>query len=215
MGILALTPDELLSTTRSVRRRIDFDRAVPRALLEECVQLAVQAPSASDTQPWHFVIVTEPDAKRQIGEWYRKSWQAYDAARSDPPPASDPGVRARRARLSASSRYLAERFGEVPAHVIPCVSGRPQTRPAEGQAAAYSSILQAAWSFQLAARARTLGTCWTTLHLAYEREVASLLQIPYERVAQVGLITVGYALGSQFQPAWRRPISEVVHYDRW
>ena len=78
-----LTPDELLTTTRAVRRRLDFDRPVPREVLEECIAVALQAPSASNSQPWSFVVVTDPDRKAAIAAWYLKSYDAYANARSD------------------------------------------------------------------------------------------------------------------------------------
>lgn len=206
----ALTPDELLSTTRAVRRRLDFDRPVPRAVLEECIALALQAPSASNSQPWTFVVVTDAEQKAAIAEWYRRSYDAYS-----PPDAPTEGVDPALVRVKRSSRYLAERFHEVPAMVIPCVSGRLDRRPSEGQAAGWGSIVQAGWSFCLAARARGLGTCWTTLHLTYEREVAAILGIPYDEVTQTSLITTGYATGGDFRPAPRGPVGDVIRWDRW
>lgn len=206
----SLTPDELLSTTRAVRRRLDFDRPVPRAVLEECIALALQAPSASNSQPWTFVVVTDPAQKAAIAEWYRRSYDAYS-----PPDASTEGVDPSLVRVKRSSRYLSERFHEVPAMVIPCVHGRLDQRASEGQAAGWGSIVQAGWSFCLAARARGLGTCWTTLHLSYEREVAEILGIPYDEVTQTSLITTGYYTGDSFRPAPRGPLDDVVRWDRW
>jgi nitroreductase len=211
---LDLSPDALLSTTRAVRKRLDLTRPVPRELLEECLALAVQAPTASDSQPWAFVVVTEPEAKAAIAEHYRRSHAAYTAERAAAV-RHDPEAAAARARLASSSQYLADHFHEVPAFVLPCVRGRLEQLPYEAQAARYGSIVQAGWSFQLAARARGLGTCWTTLHLPYEREVAELLDIPYDRVSQVALITVGYSLGTDFKPARRGPLDGVVRWERW
>jgi nitroreductase len=207
--MLALTPDELLSTTRAVRKRLDFDRSVPRELIEECIALALQAPSASNSQPWVFLVVTDEQRKADIADWYRKSYNAYATARAEE--AVDPAV----ARMAASSRYLADRLHEVPAFVIPCVHGRLERRAPDGLAAGYGSIVQAGWSFCLAARARGLGTCWTTLHLSYEREVAGILGVPFEDVTQTSLITVGYTLGTDFKPAPRGALDDVVRWDTW
>jgi nitroreductase len=202
-----LTPDELLTTTRSVRKRLDFDRPVDPALLDECLEIALQAPSASNRQSWHFVVVTDPELKRPIGDYYRKSFADYIR----PAPEND----TERAKMVSSSSYLAERFHEVPAYVIFCLRGRVETASHDTQASMYGSIVQAAWSFQLAARARGLGTCFTTLHLPYEREIADLLGIPFEKFAQVALVTVGHTIGDDFKPAPRKPFDEVVHRERW
>ena len=207
-----LTPDELLTTTRAVRKRLDFDRPVPRELLEECIAVALQAPSASNSQPWSFVVVTDAERKAAIAEWYVKSYDAYANARLD---ATDGALDPQTERMASSARYLADRFHEVPAMVIPCVQGRLEERSADGQAAGWGSIVQAGWSFCLAARARGLGTCWTTLHLTYEREVAEILGIPYDDVTQSCLLTTGYFTGATFKPAPRGDISALIHWDRW
>jgi nitroreductase len=130
------------------------------------------------------------------------------------PPADAPD-RDRLLRMRASAQYLADRYHEVPAMVIPCVTGRLPELPIEAQAAKYGSIIQAGWSFCLAARARGLGTCWTTLHLPYEREVADILGIPYEEITQTSLLTLGYTKGTDFKPAPRGDVGAVVHWDRW
>jgi nitroreductase len=206
---LHLTPDELLSTTRSVRKRIDFDRPVGREVLEECLALAQQAPNASNSEPWRFLVVTEPATKSELAEIYRTGWTAYRAGIEE------------RARESGetpaldSAQYLADRLHEVPAMVLPCLLPRADGEPSAWQASLYGSVIQAAWSFQLAARARGLGTCWTTLHLPRERDAAELLGIPFERVQQVALITVGYTIGTDFKPGRRVALERVVRYERW
>jgi nitroreductase len=206
MPILPLDPDTLLTTTRSVRRRLDFDRPVERELIEECLQIALQAPSGSNSQPWHWVVVTDPALKEGIAEHYRRSWDAY-AGSGRPAAAGD--------AIANSAAYLAERYHEVPAMVIICMRGRVEHEPAAAQASRYGSVIQAGWSFQLAARARSLGTCWTTLHLVYEREVAELLAIPYDQYQQVALITVGHTIGDEFRPAPRRELERIVHWEGW
>lgn len=204
MPLLELTPDEVLATTRAVRRRLDLDRPVEREVIEDCLALARQAPSASDRQHYHFVVVTDPERRRVLADLYRKGYEPY----AGPDTGDDSPVR-------ASSRYLAARMQDVPVLLIPCVEGRPEGRPADALAALYGSVIQAAWSFQLAARVRGLGSVWTTLHLPYEREAAELLGIPYERFAQVAMIPVAYTIGTHFKPARRGPLDEVVHWDAW
>lgn len=210
MDLLPLDPDQLLSTTRAVRKRLDFDRSVSRETIEECLTMALQAPTASNSQPWRFMIVTEPTTKLAIAELYRKSYAAYAGPMPDAAALATP-----QGRMRTSSQYLADRFHEVPAFVIPCVTGRLETLPSDSQSALYGSIVQAGWSFCLAARARGLGTCWTTLHLAFEREAAEILGIPFGEVTQTSLITLGYTLGTDFKPARRGDLSEVVRWERW
>lgn len=209
MTLLALTPDELLSTTRAVRKRLDFERPVERELLDECLALAQQAPNASNSEPWRFVVVTEEATRAKLAECYRSGWAAYRKEIEE---------RAREATdgpVLDSAQYLADRFHEVPVMVLPCLVPRADSAPSARQAGLYGSVIQAAWSFQLAARARGLGTCWTTLHLPRERDAAELLGIPYERVQQVALITVGYTLGTDFKPGRRVALDRVVRYERW
>jgi nitroreductase len=207
--MLELTPEQLLTTTRAVRRRLDLERPVDPDTIRRCLQIAVQAPSSVNLQHWHFVVVTDPDMRSQLAGWYRRAWQDYAGTPpgSDPPSPEPPGA--------ASSRHLARNLHRVPVHLIPCVEGRPEGQPPAELAAMYGSIVQASWSFQLAARAHGLGSVFTTYHLDYEREVAELLGIPHDRVTQVALIPVAHTLGSQFRPAARRPLDEVVHLDRW
>jgi nitroreductase len=206
--VLELTPDELLSTTRAVRRRLDLTRPVDRELLEDCLALAQQAPTAGYAQNWHFVVVTDPELRAGLGELWRKSGERYLAGRST---AGNPVGE----RITASVRHLLEHIHEVPVHLIPCVAGRTDGRPAWQQAGRWASVIPATWSFMLAARTRGLGTCYTTFHLAFEREAAELLGIPHDDVMQGGLIPVAHTIGTDFKPGRRRPLETIVHWDRW
>jgi nitroreductase len=208
--LLELTPDELLSTTRAVRRRLDLTRPVEREVLEACLRLAQQAPTASFAQNWHFVVVTDAGRRAALGELWRSVADGYLRRRAAAA-AADPVL----ARLGDAVRHLAEHIHEVPVHVIPCVEGRTDGKPAAAQAARWASIVPAAWSFMLAARARGLGSVWTTFHLRHEREAAELLGIPYDRVMQAALIPVAYTVGTDFKPGPRRPLDTMVHWDRW
>jgi nitroreductase len=209
MTLLDLSPDELLSTTRSVRKRLDFDRPVEREILDECLALAQQAPNASNSEPWRFVVVTGAETKAKLAECYASGWADYRKAIDEQAAGSGESP------VMSSAQYLADRFHEVPAMVLPCLVPRADTEPAQRQAGLYGSVIQAAWSFQLAARARGLGTCWTTLHLGRERDAAEILGIPFDRVQQVALITVGYSLGTDFKPGKRMALERVVRYERW
>jgi nitroreductase len=205
-----LTPDELLATTRSVRKRLDLERPVEREVLEECLRLAQQAPTASYAQSWHFVVVTDAGTRAALGELWRSVAGPY-LERRVAAAAADRHV----GRIGDAVRYLAAHIHEVPVHVIPCVEGRTDGAPVAVQASRWASIIPAAWSFMLAARARGLGTVWTTFHLRHEREAAEILGIPFDTVMQAALIPVAYTIGTDFRPAARRPLDTLVHWDRW
>jgi nitroreductase len=207
--VLELTPDELLTTTRAVRRRLDLERPVERDVLEDCLRLAQQAPTGSYRQDWHFVVVTEPELRGGLAELWRLGADRYLGG----PPAADlPGMMG---RVLGGVRHLYDHLHEVPVHVIPCVEGRTDGKGAFAQASRWGSIIPAAWSFMLAARSRGLGTVWTTFHLAREEEAAELLGIPYAEVMQAALIPVAYTLGTEFKPGVRAPLESMVHWDRW
>jgi nitroreductase len=210
MPTLPLTPDELLTTTRAVRHRLDLTRPVPLDLIRECLDIARQAPSGSNTQKWHWVVLTQPELRRGIAELYRRG--AADYLRTSREAAQRAGDVAG-TRLMSSAEYLAEHLHEVPVLVLGCIeTGRGL--PSGNQAGLWGSLLPAAWSYQLAARARGLGTAWTTLHLAHEREAAQLLGIP-ESVRQGVLLPTAFYTGSTFQPAPRKPLDDVLHMEGW
>lgn len=218
MSLLDLSPDQVLSTTRAVRKRLDLTRPVAADLVRECIELAVQAPTGSNIQRWHFVVVTDAEKRKALGEFYRQGWQnAYGAgaANDQRRMAQDPTMVRTQERVLDSATYLAEHMHEVPVLVIPCIQGRFEGIPSSAQAGAWGSILPAVWSFMLAARTRGLGTAWTTLHLLYEREAAETLGIPYEKVTQAALIPVAHTLGTDFKPGPRKPLERVVHWDQW
>jgi nitroreductase len=212
-----LSTDELLSTTRAVRRRLDLDRPVPPEVLRECVELALQAPSGSNLEPWCFIVVTDPDRRRAVAEVYRRAFADYLdlPIRVDKITKGDPAHDASQQRVMSSVEYLAEHLHEVPVLVVPCVSDWP-SGPTDRQMSAsmYGSVLPAVWSFCLAARSRGLGTTWTTVHMMREAEAAEVLGIP-DSVRQVGLIPVAYTKGTSFKPAIRRPVDEAIHLNEF
>ena len=205
--ILELTPDELLSTTRAVRKRLDLTRPVEPEVLEECLRLAQQAPTASYSQNWHFVVVTDPEKRAALADLWRSVAGPYLERR--------PAENNQFVRIGEAVRHLAEHLHEVPVHVIPCVHGRTEDKPVAWQASIFGSIVPATWSFMLAARSRGLGSVWTTFHLMHERAAAEILEIPYEQVMQVALIPVAYTIGTEFKPGRRKPLETMVHWDRW
>jgi nitroreductase len=218
VATLTMTPDELLTTTRAVRKRLDFSRPVESSLIEECLAIAQQAPTASNMQNWHFVVVSDARKRAEIAQLYLRSFEAYRRRREATDAQAPVAVAARAAtqmRMTASATYLAEHLHEVPVFVIPCIEGRTDAEPVARQAAQWGTIMPATWSFMLAARARGLGTVLTSLHLVYEKEAAQILGISYADVMQCGLVPVAYTKGSGFKAAPREPLSTMVHWDRW
>jgi nitroreductase len=211
---LDLTPDELLTTTRAVRKRLDLERPVPRELITECIDIALQAPSGSNRQGWHFVVVDDADKRAALADLYGRAYDAYASAGSNTYPEGDPR-HARYDAVRSSATYLREHLHQVPVHVIPCGKSRMELVKGSSPASYFASVIPAAWSFMLAARARGLGTVWTTLHLAFEREAAEILGIPYDKVTQVALIPVAYTKGTDFKPALRLPGDQVTHWNQW
>jgi nitroreductase len=210
---LPLSPDELLTTTRSVRKRLDLDRPVPIELVRECLEVALQAPSGSNMQTWHWVVVTDADRRRAIGDHYKRSYDRYTESRAARMAALSTERQAVGARVMSSSDHLANVMGDVPVLVLGCLTVGDDL-PAGNQAGLWGSLLPAAWSYQLAARARGLGTAWTTLHLAYEREISELLGIP-ANVRQGVLLPTAFYTGETFRPAPREPLDAVLHVDAW
>jgi nitroreductase len=208
--------DHLLTTTRSVRKRLDLARPVEPEVVERCIEIALQAPSGSNRQPWHFVVVTDATKRAGLAELYQRAFDKYLRGRAQTPPDKRehaPTASTQR-RVTSSAAYLARHLHEVPVHIIPCIEGRVETSPAFSQASHYGSILPATWSLMLALRARGLGSAWTTLHLPYEKEAALLLGIP-EDITQAALLPVAYFTGDDFHPAERIPAREVTYWEGW
>jgi nitroreductase len=207
--------DQLLTTTRSVRKRLDFSRPVARETIERCLEIALQAPTGSNAQGWHFYVVTEPAKKQALADLYRKAFALYAGnAQLRPQYAADDPRSDQSEKVHDSASHLAAHLHEAPALVIPCVEGRIENAGVLAQASIYGSILPAAWSFMLALRARGLGTAWTTLHLMYEKDAAQILGVP-DTITQCALLPVAYTKGTDFQVAKRLPLASVLHWDRW
>jgi nitroreductase len=212
---LNLSVDEVLTTTRSVRKRLDFDKPVPHEVLMECLELALQAPTGSNSQGWQWVFVEDAEKKKAIGDIYLANARAYLSAPSAEYPEGDTrGERIGLVRDSAT--YLAEHMHEAPVLLIPCIYGREDKQPLGG-VSFWASLFPAVWSFCLALRSRGLGSCWTTLHLVRdgERQAAEVLGIPYDEYSQGGLFPIAYTEGTDFRPAKRLPAESLTHWNTW
>ncbi|ORA09928.1 nitroreductase family protein [Mycobacterium arosiense] len=212
---LNLSVDEVLATTRSVRKRLDFDKPVGRDVLMECLELALQAPTGSNSQGWQWVFVEDAEKKKAIADVYLANARGYLSA----PGAEYPEGDTRGERMGAvrdSATYLAEHMHSAPVLLIPCLQGRPDQSPLGG-VSFWASLFPAVWSFCLALRSRGLGSCWTTLHLLRdgEQRVADILGIPNDRYSQGGLFPIAYTKGTDFRPAKRLPAGQVTHWDSW
>lgn len=199
------TCDHLLSTTRAVRKRLDLTRPVPREIILECIALSQQAPTGSNSQGWRWLVVDDPNLRRQLADLYRRAGETYlTTAQQSAPPGQTK-------RVFDSAVYLMDHLHEVPVHVIPCIHGR---QPAAGGAGFFASIFPAVWSFQLGLRSRGLGSCLTTLHLAYETEARKLLNLP-DTLTQAALLPVAYTVGDDFKKASRPPPETITHWNTW
>lgn len=210
------TVEQLLTTTRSVRKRLDLDREVPLAEVKRCLELAVQAPSGSNTQKWRFMLVSDPEKREELAALYARSFELYakeSAAAAPKLEADDPRAK-RMSKVVSSAVYLAQNLAKVPLFIITCLEGRVEKESAMAQASFYGSILPATWSLMLALRAHGLGSAWTTLHLRYEKEAAAILDIP-DTYTQCCLLPVAYFTGESFKPAARVPVEELTFLDDW
>jgi nitroreductase len=200
--------DHVLTTTRSVRRRLDLSRPVEPQVIEQAIEIALQAPTGSNQQNWRFMVVTDPAKKKAVADLYRRSFERY----AGPRPSQAPSTSGQ--RIAASAWHLSDHMHEVPVLLIACIEGRPTDPSPAAQAGLYGSILPSAWSLMLALRARGLGSAWTTLHLMREKEVAQLLGIP-DSVTQAVLLPIAYYTGTDFKPAPRRPGRELTYWNSW
>jgi nitroreductase len=211
---LNLGADEVLLTTRSVRKRLDFDTPVERSLVEECLNIALQAPTGSNRQGWHFIVVEDAAKKKALADIYRENWKLYASL-----PGRDTGdIRDEQMpRVRDSASYLAENFERAPFFMIPCIEGRLENIDVATGAGGWGSLLPAVWSFMLALRNRGLGSAWTTIHLMLEgeRKAAEVLGIPFAKVTQGGMFPIAYTKGTDFKLAKRLPAEQLTHWDTW
>jgi nitroreductase len=223
MPKLNLSADELLTTTRAVRKRLDFSKAVAPELIRECIEIALQAPTGGNTQGWQFMVVCDADKRAALANLYREAWALYKKAPGsvfDLAQREETGDRrGQLERVCTSADYLVDNLEKVPVMVIPCIPGRVDrfTGPmaSVGLSSVYGSILPATWSYMLAARERGLVTCWTTAHLMHEEAAAELLGIPYGEVTQIAMIPTAYSLGTDFKVSLRKNVDDVMHIDKW
>ncbi len=218
-------PDVLLTTAPAVRKRLDLGRPVERSLIDECLQLAVHAPNGSNTQPYRFLFVDEPDRRAAIADLYRDAMASFrNRTRTAAPEDHVDRANAEQQRIAESVFYLRDHLHEVPVLLVPCVAGRTDGNgvgeqavrtDAFWQASRWGAVIPTVWSFMLALRSRGLGSAWTTLTLAREREMAELLGIPYEHWMQAGLFPIAHTIGTDFRRPPRRPAVEFTSWNEF
>ncbi|MEV6632910.1 nitroreductase family protein [Actinoplanes sp. NPDC051470] len=187
------------------RRYLSSD-PIPDEIIWELLDAAVRGPSGGNAQPWAWIVVRDPEKKRQIAEYYREGWQkAYGTRREE---SLNGDAVARRTYLSAE--HLAEHLEEAPVWIIPAllVGGRSQN-PRLG-----SSIYGAVQQLMLAARAYGIGATLTTLHSVRDAETCALLGLP-EKATTMALVPLGYPAKGRWAEPKRRPLEEVVHWDAY
>jgi nitroreductase len=219
MTLLDLNPDELLSTTRAVRKRLVFDRPVEDEVIRDCIRLSMQAPSGSNNMTMQFVVVKDPQKRAAIGEIYRQCYGIYkslDGVYIGSLERNTEAEQAQQTRSATSADFLGENLGRAPALVLACtMTGRLDGAPAATSASMMGNVLPAMWSFMLAARARGLGTAWTTVSLMQEQAVADVLGIPFDEVQQACLSPLAYTVGTDFKPAARPEPDSIIRWDGW
>ena len=192
--------DTVLSTARSVRRRLDFDRPVEAATILDCIDIATQAPTGLGGESWRFVVVLDSYRKRRLAEVYRTV--LYELAEQ------------RGLEIKPTQEALVARLHQVPAMILVCSMAPAPEGEVAAQVAYYGSILPAAWSLMLALRARQLGATWTTLLSSRQQEVGKILQMPEDAVLTV-MLPVAYTKNARLARADRAPARQVTFWDTW
>jgi nitroreductase len=213
--LLPLDADQLLSTTRAVRKRLDLTRPVPRSVIDECLALAVQAPSGSNRQAWQFVFVDDADKKQALADIYGEVFDEYSKAPASAAYESGDVRAERRDAVTESAVYLRQHFHEVPVLMLAYQEGRLDGESAARQPGYWGSILPAVWSFMLALRARGLGSAWTTMTCRREADVAAIVGVDHTSYTHAGMFPIAYTIGTDFKPASRLDLSTVTHWNTW
>tara|TARA_B110000196_G_C20898373_1_gene544722 strand:+ start:39 stop:677 length:639 start_codon:yes stop_codon:yes gene_type:complete len=191
--------DHYLSTVRSVRRRINFDKQIDDSVILECINIAVQAPTGRGDEGWRFLVVKNRGLKERVAFIYEEVLLSFIAEVGTP--------------MKKSHQALIDRLSDFPSLIFVCKEGVPETSFAS-QAAYFGSVLPAAWSLMVALRSRGIGSTWTTLLSSRHEEVAEVLGMP-SSARQVVMLPVGYTLGAVLKKADRKDAATVSFLDSW
>ena len=235
--------DWLLTTTRSNRKTLDLEREVDLRVIEECLRIAMQAPTAHNDQRWHWIVITDPEKRARIADTYALIWEQMSKGERAKVRRFK-GADQQYTKIQDSANWLPEHLHEVPVFVIPCMVGprydnellrsewkRWMGRRREAVRALdpdsdwdpsllwldggyFASVYPAVWSFQLALRSRGLGSVLTVVHLAAEKPVQKILGLN-DRQVQTCLIPVAYTTKRTFRAAKRPPLESRLHIEEW
>ena len=199
--------DTVLATTRAVRRRLDLARPVDNQLLLDCIDLAEQAPTGGNLGSRRWIVVRDQAVKDQLAALYRETAGSFMSTTAE----RLRGTGHPQEKVMASASYLVDHLAEVPAIVIPTIIGRHDGSSRPGL---FDSVIQAAWSFCLALRARGLGTTWVTAALQDEARVKEILGVP-GHMTEIVMFPVAWTTGTDFKRAPRHPARAITYFDRF
>ena len=197
---------EAMSTMRAMRR-LKPD-PVPDELINKILQAGQYAPSGGNTQRWRFLVVKNPEIKKQVQVYYARLYDETVGPRyasSSPPPGSDPE---RYKRQNDAVKYLTDHYHEAPVWIVACLDAGENPNRTAG-----SSIYTAVENMLLATRALGLGTTLTTRHTGYGKEVDAVFGLP-SGVQSYAILPIGWPMGN-FGKLGRGPLSDVVYGDKW
>ena len=194
---------EAMATGRAIRR---FTKEpVSDELLERLIWAATRAPSPGNSQGWDFIVVTDSAIKAQLGKVIGERMQAFRQAAT---PTDD----ARELRMREDAIHMATHLHEIPAIIFVC--GAPAYPPQAPQMSfVWSALYPATQNLLIAARSLGLGTTLTTFQMVAETEIRTALSVP-ANVQIAAMIPVGWPAAA-FTPVRRKPVSEVLHRNRW
>jgi nitroreductase len=203
-------------TLRAIRRYTS--EPVTEEEIAICLRAAQQAPSGGNIQPWQFLVITDPQKKRELGAIYHRAYYRYETAllKNSPPP-RDEKSGAQQQRVRDASRHLADHIGEAPGLVAFLMPNIDMTiHDGDGPmdiGTPFASAYPAVQNFMLAARSLGIGTTLTTVYRIYQQEVRDLFEIP-ERYEIIALVPMGRPQGN-FGIAPRRPVASVTNWNRF
>jgi nitroreductase len=200
---------EAMQTQRAIRR-LKPDPVDDEVILR-CLELACKAPTGSNAQNWHWIVVRDPEVKAKLARSYRQAWRIYGGLGR-----MRAGGDEKMRKVIDAVQWQVDHFEEIPVLVVACLRGiapRVVAMSPIGASSHYGSIYPAIQNFLLACRAEGLGAALTTLPLWSMTMARTALGLPFD-VQPCAVIPVGWPKG-KYGPTTRKPVEKVVHYDRF
>jgi nitroreductase len=191
-------------------RRYLSAEPVPDEVIWAILDAAVRGPSGGNRQAWGWVVVTDPEIKRHVAEWYREGWSAAYGRRREQILAAPPETGGLSRRSFLAAEHLAHHLEEAPVWIFPVLRDAAGVSNPRLGASIYGAVQQ----LILAARAFGDGTTLTTLYAGHEDDLRALLGLPDDALT-MGLVPLGYPAQGRWAQPRRRPVQEVVHWNRW